>query len=867
MKALCSPKGGSNCTGLNYKWTVQIPGINDTEMTRIMGEDKYALGCSSAGECAQDLAIFTDFFKDYPKNSYVVQLEATNIQDATGKTQMEFMVNQPPEGGTCNLFDGNSTIGPSTEVKSLVVELEWKCDGWKDPEEMGVSGFVLYSQLVGKDRKPMLQVDKFDPSTPSLVRLSPGKYNFIHEITDAWGAKMEGYTAQDLNAILPNRTEYWDFQDSGLKDELKGSGDTKMMMMVLTAETAVAQGLVEETGEPLVRETEAGSEDGATPSPEEAAFAAEAAAGQGKIDALDSLLESGAESITDPDSALILSNTVGSIVGPSPEAGEAPTIGLEVAVKAVDALENVVNGIAKMDIASPQEIVPAATSVASTVGTIMDVMAAAAGRGPAPVKDKNGAENGTSDDPCGKLSAIDKVNADKPGVVEYDTDVGDDINMEVNPDPRLQRCLGVSRATGTAGGDVGSKVTDMINQVTELLLSKSVVGEEFEIDTKNIKIYTKMTSGEGAKEAFSVLDTGVLVKLPEHFCLEPQEEGVCNAPVGISAVVYLINPRPDGIFVERLAPDTMVLDAKLSDRNHLPSDVESIYDPPLSGSPGILLTLPRQRSREETLKKPVLIEAKRLAPKKRFPAMEHLIPVPKADSAIMIEINPGGDQLEDNGDKNINLFLSYEKIPTYRSFLFTTTVAELEVNKTLGNSFWFLDNSMIQNRTGRWFLTVMELKDPITMDDKVAGYFNKTKVTNFTTDYKLRTYSAGCYYLDEKYEMWTGKGLEVLNTTYDITTCKSSHMTLFGGGFFIQPNKIDFEFVFAATDLEDNLTIHMAVLISLIIFVLMELWAWRQDKRDQKKCSSLPLPDNDPRDSYIYELLVFTGAKEQATCK
>ena len=59
----------------------------------------------------------------------------------------------------------------------------------------------------------------------------------------------------------------------------------------------------------------------------------------------------------------------------------------------------------------------------------------------------------------------------------------------------------------------------------------------------------------------------------------------------------------------------------------------------------------------------------------------------------------------------------------------------------------------------------------------------------------------------------------------------------------------------------------MAVLISLIIFVLMELWAWKQDKRDQKKCSSLPLPDNDPRDSYIYELLVFTGAKEQATCK
>ena len=51
-----------------------------------------------------------------------------------------------------------------------------------------------------------------------------------------------------------------------------------------------------------------------------------------------------------------------------------------------------------MDIASPQEIIPTATSVANTVGNIMDVMAAAAGRLQVPAKDKNGTENGTSDD-------------------------------------------------------------------------------------------------------------------------------------------------------------------------------------------------------------------------------------------------------------------------------------------------------------------------------------------------------------------------------------------------------------------------------------------------------------------------------------
>ena len=42
-------------------------------------------------------------------------------------------------------------------------------------------------------------------------------------------------------------------------------------------------------------------------------------------------------------------------------------------------------------------------------------------------------------------------------------------------------------------------------------------------------------------------------------------------------------PQPDGIFSDRLAPDTLILDCKLSDRNHLPSDVEDIFDPADSG--------------------------------------------------------------------------------------------------------------------------------------------------------------------------------------------------------------------------------------------------------------------------------------------
>ena len=63
-----------------------------------------------------------------------------------------------------------------------------------------------------------------------------------------------------------------------------------------------------------------------------------------------------------------------------------------------------------------------------------------------------------------------------------------------------------------------------------------------------------------------------------------KNEGLINR---IRNVFYFINKcfiiQPDGIFSDRLAPDTLVLDCKLSDRNHLPSDVVDIFDPPKSG--------------------------------------------------------------------------------------------------------------------------------------------------------------------------------------------------------------------------------------------------------------------------------------------
>ena len=108
--------------------------------------------------------------------------------------------------------------------------------------------------------------------------------------------------------------------------------------------------------------------------------------------------------------------------------------------------------------------------------------------------------------------------------------------------------------------------------------------------------------------------------------------------------------------------------------------------------------------------------------------MEHMIPVPKvswgnwrnlyynfsqADSVIMVEI-----QALNNSQHALNIFASYEKIPTFRSFEYHTKVSDLPKNETLEDfkyNFWFLNNTQLQNRTGgRWFISIMELTEDLT---------------------------------------------------------------------------------------------------------------------------------------------------------
>jgi hypothetical protein len=136
---------------------------------------------------------------------------------------------------------------------------------------------------------------------------------------------------------------------------------------------------------------------------------------------------------------------------------------------------------------------------------------------------------------------------------------------------------------------------------------------------------------------------------------------------------------------------------------------------------------------------------------------------------------------------------------------------------------------------------------------------------NFTDDISIRAFTSGCYYLNKTTGEWLSDGVEVqmdTNTTH--THCISSHLTEFAGGFVVVPNQINFDYVWANADFLKNPTIYATVIAITCLYLLAIFWCRWMDLVDLKKTQVYLLDDNNVTDTYLYEILVFTGNRQDA---
>ncbi|CAF0777082.1 unnamed protein product [Adineta steineri] len=132
---------------------------------------------------------------------------------------------------------------------------------------------------------------------------------------------------------------------------------------------------------------------------------------------------------------------------------------------------------------------------------------------------------------------------------------------------------------------------------------------------------------------------------------------------------------------------------------------------------------------------------------------------------------------------------------------------------------------------------------------------------NFTSNYQLRIYTSGCYYLDQN-NQYKSDGVIVgpLTNHYE-TECLSSHLTSFAGGFIVLPEPINWSYVFANAGFMKNKTIYLTIICMSIAYIILMIFGRYKDKKDIEKLGVTPLPDNDKSDQYYYQIIVFTGQR------
>ncbi|CAH3036834.1 unnamed protein product, partial [Porites lobata] len=90
------------------------------------------------------------------------------------------------------------------------------------------------------------------------------------------------------------------------------------------------------------------------------------------------------------------------------------------------------------------------------------------------------------------------------------------------------------------------------------------------------------------------------------------------------------------------------------------------------------------------------------------------------------------------------------------------------------------------------------------------------------------------------------------------TECLTTHLTTFGSSFSVPPNKINFDKV-SVQQLLDSPHALIFVCVILGLYLICLIPARRADKRDALQTAVTPLPHNNSRDTYCYEIHVHTG--------
>uniref|UniRef100_T1ISY4 PLAT domain-containing protein n=1 Tax=Strigamia maritima TaxID=126957 RepID=T1ISY4_STRMM len=161
---------------------------------------------------------------------------------------------------------------------------------------------------------------------------------------------------------------------------------------------------------------------------------------------------------------------------------------------------------------------------------------------------------------------------------------------------------------------------------------------------------------------------------------------------------------------------------------------------------------------------------------------------------------------------------------------------------------------------GKFYIGVVQLLSNVTQIFATNKTVDESVVnSNFTTNYTMNVFASGCHFYETGEKTWKPNGCTVVGLKKGVTTCSCNHLTKFATSFSVPPNPINFEYVFSHAGFINNTTVYATIISTLVLFIFSLFGLGIKTE-----LGALPLPDNQPKDKYIYEVLVFTGTCKQA---
>ncbi|XP_078351373.1 polycystin family receptor for egg jelly-like [Oculina patagonica] len=170
--------------------------------------------------------------------------------------------------------------------------------------------------------------------------------------------------------------------------------------------------------------------------------------------------------------------------------------------------------------------------------------------------------------------------------------------------------------------------------------------------------------------------------------------------------------------------------------------------------------------------------------------------------------------------------------------------------------------SICNTKSGRKKRSCIGVKDPPTTPPPTPKIIKPVYNSSADANYTMSVSISSCLYWSKEKQQWTNDGCKVgPKTNPSKLHCLCTHLSAFGGDFFVAPNPIDFDkvwFEFGRLGETGNFVTTVVFCIYGAYFVGL-LLARRADKKDQEKVVANVILSDGDQGGYIYEIQIQTG--------